>query len=119
MQPSISLPRSETSLRTVRLSAINLNRSGGGLLLRDKQVSASASQNIWTKVNQFQKPEADVQVAYLHVQKLEYSWVIQSKYALQDENVRRVNRGRLLLSGVFGKRVYWNFGSLSEDMRSV
>jgi hypothetical protein len=51
MQPSMSLPRSATSLRTCHaLVADTIRDYIPFLLLLDKHVSASASQKIWKEV---------------------------------------------------------------------
>jgi len=51
--------------------------------------------------------------SYSHVHELEYTGVVQRKYALQYENVGRIDDGTALQAGMFFERIHWNLGALA------
>lgn len=77
-------------------------------LLLERQVSASASQKILIPVSP--KCHTNQQAIHLHVQQLENSGIVQGKDALEDEDVRRVNRCCPLHAGMLLKRIYGDLG---------
>lgn len=86
------------------------------LLLRDRQVSASASQYTWT--NQVSPVTCRLKMfscsANLHIEQIQNSLVVKSKNAFENQHMRRVNGSCLLHPRVPGKGVYWDLCSLSE-----
>jgi len=102
-----------------RLSPVKVT---GRVLLRERQVSASASQNTWDQIRQSCEVLTDsARMLYwgsnLHIKKVKNPLVVKSKDSLENQHVGRVDGGGLLQSCVLWKGVYWNLGPLSKHHR--
>lgn len=58
-------------------------------------------------------PAEVFQVSYPHVQQLEDPGVVESKNALEDENMGRVDGGAVVQALVLGERVHGDLGPLA------